>query len=319
VSFYRHVFGRLSPAGEQGRLSILIFHRVLPSPDPLFPDLPDAAEFNGMLGWLNSWFNLLPLQQAIERLRERSLPERAAAITFDDGYADNHDVALPLLVKNGVPATFFITTGFLNGGLMWNDAIIEAIRRCRAPNLVLREVGFDAHAIGSTADLRQTIDQLLARVKYLPVEERLRISRAIAAIAGVTLPDDLMMSGVEVRALRQAGMEIGAHTVTHPILAQLDEDDARQEIGASKRALEDLLQEPVRLFAYPNGKPGRDYLPAHARMVRELSFDAAVSTSAGVADGGSDVMQLPRFTPWDKGRLRFGLRLASNLRTISHA
>jgi peptidoglycan/xylan/chitin deacetylase (PgdA/CDA1 family) len=307
----------MSPAGEQGKLSILIFHRVLPSSDPLFPDLPDAAEFNGMLGWLNSWFNVLPLHQAIARLSERTLPERAAAITFDDGYADNHDVALPLLVKNGVPATFFIATGFLTGGLMWNDAIIEAVRRCRASKLVLREIGFDTYAVGSTAEVRQTIDRLLARVKYLPIEERIRISRAIAAIAGVALPDDLMMSGVEVRALRRVGMEIGAHTVSHPILAKLNEEDARQEISASKRALEDLLQEPVRLFAYPNGKPGQDYLPAHPRMVRELGFDAAMSTSPGVADSGSDVMQLPRFTPWDKGRLRFGLRLASNLRTIS--
>lgn len=309
----------MSPAGARGKLSILIFHRVLPSFDPLFPDVPDADQFNEMLGWLASWFNLLPLEQAAARLRDGSLPERAAVITFDDGYADNHDVALPLLVRNGVPATFFIATGFLNGGLMWNDAIIEAVRRSRAPMLVLREIGLDDYAVGSIREIRSTIDALLARIKYLPVEDRLEISSRIAAMAGVTLPNDLMMSGEQVKAISKAGMEIGAHTVSHPILAKLDEPDARREISASKQTLEGLLEAPVRLFAYPNGKPGQDYLPVHSQIVRDLSFDAAVSTSPGVADHGTDVMQLPRFTPWDKDRLRFGLRLASNLRMTSSA
>ena len=122
-------FELLSPGQRNGRLSILIFHRVLAQVDPLFPEEVDAARFDVICGWLRRWFNVLPLDAAVRRLRDGSLPRRAAAITFDDGYADNHDIALPILKKHGLPSTFFIATGFLDGGCMWNDTVIEAIRR----------------------------------------------------------------------------------------------------------------------------------------------------------------------------------------------
>jgi hypothetical protein len=82
---------------------------------------------------------------------------------------------------------------------------------------------------------------------------------------------------------------------------------------ASKTALEEILQEPVELFAYPNGKPGTDYLHDHAIMARDLGFTAAVSTGWGAAAHETDRMQLPRFTPWDSARSRFGLRMLVNL------
>src|SRR5687767_6278321 len=75
----RTVLGMLSPAGAKARLSVLIFHRVLPSLDPLFPSEPDAARFTAQMQWLKSSFNVLPLPEAIQRLRSGSLPARAAA------------------------------------------------------------------------------------------------------------------------------------------------------------------------------------------------------------------------------------------------
>ena len=71
VSVLKHVFRRMSPAGRRARLSILIFHRVLGSHDPLLPDVPDAAAFDRILGWISSWFNLLPLDRAVRNARER--------------------------------------------------------------------------------------------------------------------------------------------------------------------------------------------------------------------------------------------------------
>jgi peptidoglycan/xylan/chitin deacetylase (PgdA/CDA1 family) len=112
-------------------------------------------------------------------------------------------------------------------------------------------------------------------------------------------------------------MEIGAHTVMHPILAKLDDSVARDEISGSKQFLENLLDAPVRLFAYPNGKPQLDYSAASIRIVRRLGFDAAFTTAWGAARSDTDRFELPRFTPWDRDRLRFGLRLAANLRRKS--
>lgn len=122
------------------------------------------------------------------------------------------------------------------------------------------------------------------------------------------------MSSDQVRALHRAGMQIGAHTVNHPILARLGRDEAMREIGDSKRRLESITGAPVTLFAYPNGRPGDDYDDASVALVREAGFEAAFSTTWGAARLVSDRFQLPRFTPWDRGRGRFGLRLLGNLR-----
>jgi peptidoglycan/xylan/chitin deacetylase (PgdA/CDA1 family) len=310
----------MSPAGARARLNVLIFHRVLGEPDPLFPDEVDAARFDEVLSWVKAWFNVLPLDEAARRLQEGSLPARAAALSFDDGYADNHDVALPLLRKHGLPCSFFIATGFLDGGRMWNDTLVEAVRRCTLPELDLRGLkdrnGQDLgrHPMSDMAHRRGVVVPLIERVKYLPPEPRLACVNAIAQRAEVTPPDDMMMSSKQVRALRAAGMQIGAHTVSHPILAKLDPKQAADEISDSRNALEVLLGEKIGLFAYPNGKPGSDYLPeVHPAIVRELGFHAAVSTRWAAARRGDDVFQIPRFTPWDRSRLKFAVRLARNL------
>lgn len=308
------VLNRISPAGQRGRLSILIFHRVLSRPDELLPDIPDAAAFDRIVTWLTSWFNILPLDRAVALLAANALPERAAAITFDDGYADNHDSALPVLRQHSVCATFFIATGFLDGGRMWNDTVIETVRACKDPVLDLCEFGLGSHAVSSIGERRSAVNEIIGRLKYLPYAERLRRCEGIAGRADFRLPDDLMMTAANVAGLRDAGMQIGAHTVSHPILANLPDDEARAEIANSRRSLETILGDRVTLFAYPNGKPGIDYLPAHVDMVRQLGFESAVSTVAGVATADSDLLQLPRFTPWERDRLRFGMRMASNLR-----
>jgi peptidoglycan/xylan/chitin deacetylase (PgdA/CDA1 family) len=309
-----HVLNRISPAGRRGRLSILIFHRVLSRPDNLLPDIPDVVAFDRMLTWLTSWFNVIPLDRAVALLAAGAVPERAAAITFDDGYADNHDVALPVLRRHGVCATFFIATAYLDGGRMWNDTVIETVRSCKTPVLDLREIGLGVHAAATTVERRAAAQAIIGRLKYLAYGDRLRGCEEVARMAGCSLPDDLMMTAADVVGLRNAGMQIGAHTVSHPILAAIPDDQAKVEIADSRRSLESILHEPVTLFAYPNGKPGIDYLPTHVDMVRQLGFELAVSTVAGVATSDSDPMELPRFTPWERDRLRFGMRMASNLR-----
>ena len=303
----------LSPAGQKARLSVLILHRVLPQPDPLFPGEPDARWFDELLGYLRHWFNVLPLDEATQRLAAGTLPERAAAITFDDGYADNYHVALPLLKKHGLPATVFVATGFLDGGIMWNDAIIEAVRQADGDTLDLQALALGRHEIASSTQRRKAIDAILGRIKYLEPDDRIDVvARCVAAI-GADLPNTLMLTSDELRHLHAADVTIGAHTVNHPILARISSAEARREIENGKAALENLLQAPVTLFAYPNGKPGTDYLPEHVDMVRACGFSAAVSTVWGAANQTGDIHQVPRFTPWDRTAFKFGMRMAGNL------
>ena len=303
----------LSPSGRKGRLSVFLFHRVLASPDPLMADIPDVASFDAILGWIKGWFNVLPLDEAVIRLQASTLPARAAAITFDDGYADNGQFALPLLQKHGLNATLFVATGFLDGGIMWNDALIETLRQAPGPALDLEDLGLGRYRLETIADRRNAIDQLLPRLKYLEPAKRMEMVERCVEKAGASLPRTLMMSSEDLRQWRRAGMVVGGHTVHHPILARIPDAQAQREICDGKAQLEKILGEDVCLFAYPNGHPGEDYLPQHVHMVREAGFSGAVSTVWGAGDSRQDIYQLPRFTPWDRSRTKFGLRLVRNL------
>jgi peptidoglycan/xylan/chitin deacetylase (PgdA/CDA1 family) len=292
----------------------LIYHRVLANEDPLNNWDPTDLEFEDQIRALSTCFTMLPLGEALERLASESLPPSAACVTFDDGYADNVAVALPILKKHGVPATFFVATGYLDGGRMWNDTVIEAIRASGLAEIDLHEWGVGVLALGDVQARRRAIRTILDKLKQVPAAEREARAMELESMANARLPRDLMMRTEQVSALRAAGMEIGAHSVTHPILTQVSYAAARKEIAESRERLSAILREPVSFFAYPNGRPGRDYTAEHVAMVRELGFRAAVSTAWGVATRHCDWFQLPRFTPWDRNPTKFALRLLLNRR-----
>ncbi len=266
--------------------------------------------------WVREWFTVLPLAPAIDMLYAGAIPKRALAITFDDGYADNEILAAPILSRLGMTATFFVSTGYLGGGCMWNDRVIEAVRACDSPELDLGAIGLGRLPLGSVLQRRQAIGALLKGIKHFDQTRRDEVTHAIVDAAGGKPTPALMMQPEQVRGLRKLGMDIGAHTVTHPILARIGTEAARHEMSRSKSELERLIGEPVNLFAYPNGVPGQDYTPEHVAMARDCGFKAAVSTSWAAASTSTDRFQLPRFTPWDKTRLRYGLRLLGNYKRL---
>lgn len=316
----RHL-GQAADALSAPRLSVLIFHRVLQQPDPIFPGEMDARRFDGLMGLLSRSFNVLTVGDAAAKLKRGNLPARAVAITFDDGYADNEAIALPILQRHGLKASFFVATGFLDGGRMWNDTVIETVRAAKAKTLDLSSFGLASVDIGSADQQRQAIESLLSKIKYLSLQEREDWLQRLRVIAGSpTLPNDLMMRSDQVQHLHRAGMEIGGHTVNHPILRVLPDSEARQEIQKGKQALESLIGAPVDVFAYPNGKPDKDYDQRHRDMVRELGFNVAVTTAPGVVTAESPSFEWPRFTPWDRSPTRWLGRLwAQRLRQQAHA
>jgi len=293
-------------------LSVLIYHRVLTRFDPLRPGEPTNAQFEARMRWLKANFDVVSLADGVAGLRNRSLPRRALAITFDDGYRDNHDIALPILVGAGIPATFFVATEYLDGGRMFNDTVIEAIRTIDAPVLDLEADGLGVHSLADDAAREAAVRRLLPQVKYLPQARREAVADLIARLAPAPLPNDLMMSSEQVHALRAAGMDVGAHTRTHPILTAISASQARDEIVNGRKRLESITGDRVSLFAYPNGQPNVDFTAAHVAMVREAGFSGAASTAWGAAHAETDLFQLPRFTPWDRSDWKFGLRIASS-------
>jgi len=303
----------VASSGRQGgKLSILLYHRVLAEPDPLRPDEFDQEAFRLHMDVLSECFNVLPLNRAVELLQNGKLPPRAVSITFDDGYADNETVALPILLDLGLTATFFVATGFLDGGRMWNDSIIEAIRVADHKELDLSDVGLGTYTLNTDTDRLEAISGLLAKLKYqLPGEREISVERLVGAV-GKSLPNNLMMTSEQVRRLAAAGMSIGAHTVHHPILTTLTDNEAQFEIRQSRDMLEAMIGSPVTVFAYPNGQPETDYGRRDIAVLEKLGIKVAVSTAWGVCTRGSDLRQLPRFTPWDRTSGRFALRMLHN-------
>jgi len=291
-------------------LSILIYHRVLDAPDSFLPGEVDITLFDQQLRWIKRIFNVVSLEEGVKKLGDGELPARALCITFDDGYKDNYTNALPILKKHNFPATFYVSTGFLDNGIMWNDSIIEAFRKTNELRLDLREFNLDKYDLGK--DKQKLLYDVIDRVKFLSFSDRLCAISEIKRQLNVRSPNNLMMTVDELQKLSCSGMEIGGHTVHHPILSKLDHEQARNEIVLGKEQLESITDKEVLSFAYPNGKPGRDYTKANVDIVRQAGFKVAVSTALGVATPSSDIYQLPRFTPWDKSIGKFMLRLYIN-------
>ncbi len=295
------------------RFSILTYHRVLPASDFMRPGEPTVSDFEWQMELLSKHFNPLSLTDALSLLEYGELPDRAVCVTFDDGYANNEESALPVLKRFGIPATIFVATDFLNGGRMWNDTVIEALRSAEGEVFDLGSLGLGVYEIKNLEERRKAAGIIIREIKHWPPGKRLEAVNTIEAMVG-SLPEDMMMSDDQVRHLNECGIEIGAHTKSHPILSTLNLEQVKGEVVDSKACLEQILNSPVRYFAYPNGRPGIDYRIEHRDLVEILEFNAAVSTNWGVVSSLSDKWQLPRFTPWDKTPLRFMVRLLLNFR-----
>lgn len=193
---------------------------------------------------------------------------------------------------------------------MFNDTVVECLRATQVERLDLSEWGLGAFLLDGIAARRSAVDALLPKVKYLGLEERDQFLNRLMRLAGEPpLPQNLMMSSAQVIQLHRAGMEIGGHTMHHPILRLLPDAEAEAEIAGGRSRLQELIGAAVEVFAYPNGKPMQDYDERHVALVRRLGFRGAVCTAAGVATRQADVFQLPRFTPWDRSDAKWMSRL----------
>ncbi len=313
-STLKHLSTISSGIGKQKKLLILIYHRVLDVPDFIRPGEVDKSIFSWHMELMSRYFNVLSLKDALKKVDDDTLPPRAVCITFDDGYADNYLNALPILKKFGLEATFFIANGFLDGGIMWNDCVIEGVRYVQGDILDLREIKLGEFDISTDEKKARVAEKILKTIKHCEPNQRKQYAEYFFSLIPKSA-SEIMLTTEQLRMLHKSGMEIGGHTKTHPILATLDKTDASLEIKENKQELENILNTQINFFAYPNGKPGIDYLPGHVKMVKENRYKAALSTNWGVMDKRSDRWQLPRFTPWDSVPEKFMLRIANNYRS----
>ena len=299
---------RLMPGRK--KLPILIYHRVLDEHDPFRSMEPDVDEFAMQMKVIRDNFETMQISSAARKLKSNALPKNALCITFDDGYRDNLLNAGKILQSNNLTATFFIATGYMNHGVMWNDKILDAFKYTEktALNLTRFEQG---EYIFHTIDERiKTARKIIKSIKYHEMEKREEIVAEILRQLAVKIDNQYMMTAEELIKLRDIGVEIGGHTRSHPILANLSDAAALQEITEGKAALEAILQTKITSFAYPNGRFMDDYSKRTVDLVKQAGFECAVTTNYGISDTASEEFELNRISCWQKNETALSLYLS---------
>jgi peptidoglycan/xylan/chitin deacetylase (PgdA/CDA1 family) len=292
---------RFSEIATRGRAPVLTYHRFRRAGQPGKGITSEQLERH--LRIIRSRFEPRTFAEIVGvGERGEDVPKNALAVTIDDGYADVHEVALPLLEAYGVPATVFVVSGFVDRDLwLWPDRIENAIFRGRGRGVDV-ESGGRRYAVswGDDAGRASAFKTLTEAAKALPDRERgefvWEIEKAMGMTPGAPLPSVYApMSWEQVRDCGRRGIEIGSHTVTHPILSLQSRDEQAREIRESKAILEDRLQSPVTTIAYPNGQPA-DFNEETKGLVRDAGYRAAASTVYGFSRPNRDDFAVRRMT-----------------------
>ena len=256
-------------------------------------------EFAAQVEFLQAHFEVIS-PDALEAVRKRGRG-RFAMITFDDGYRDNYTAAFEILKRRGAPATFFVATGFLDSpSLPWWDEIAWMVRRSPKGSVALPEYFAEAVAF-DTLDRERAIRCLLRVYKAMPAEKTGGYLAALAEALGSGRADqgaarELWMTWDMLRSMHAGGMTIGGHTVTHPILSQMTEEQQFAQISGCGVRIATEIGTPLTCFSYPVGSPA-NFNDATRRSLARAGVKHAFSYYGGVQRFGAwddyDIRRLP--------------------------
>jgi peptidoglycan/xylan/chitin deacetylase (PgdA/CDA1 family) len=278
------------------RLMVLCYHGVVAAEhagaDELgrhaYRNTVPATEFDRQMDILRRKFTPVSPQQVVAWAEgESALPDRAVLVTFDDGYRNNLTHALPILQRHGIQALVSVTTDYIGTDrLLWPTEVETRIGQAASGTEIPSPNGTDVTVVSSSgADRRVQLDAIRGACKRMPGDElvayldRLRGATAVRP-ADLDLQLTAFLSWDEVRELVAAGVTIASHTVSHPILTQIDADPLRRELVESKRKIEAELGVECAVLVYPNGG-AEDYSPTVVAAVEAAGYRAAFRLTNG--------------------------------------
>ena len=270
-------------------LTVLNYHRI-EDPfregfDTFRPNVSaTSSDFAAQMDYASQKYNVISGTELAAFIKGRQhLPAHAAIITFDDGYYDNYTNAYPILKARDLPAIIFLATGFIGTRkpFFW-DLITYCFFHTQKEQAHFPLLGTQSWVDGSTRDI--VIQHLIGALKKISDAEKQKLIDQLPKILGVDLPDEafknLMMSWSDARELSENGIELGAHTASHPILTRISLEAANAELLQSKQHVEAEIGNPILSFAYPNGQAS-DFNSEIMDRVKRAGFEIAFTLLPG--------------------------------------
>jgi peptidoglycan/xylan/chitin deacetylase (PgdA/CDA1 family) len=278
---------------------ILMYHAVIRTPLKLFDCcFLDAAAFEAQLDYLKARFDVVPLAR-IPALLSDGARRPTVAITFDDGFMNNYEVAFPILRRADVPATIFLCTDLINtNGILWFCRLNQALAETCLTSFEWHGIRYDLTTMDARAATsarlqpelkRGTPGQLMEDIAAISLSLGEKSARSLEAESPYR-----MLTQAAIREMERSQLvEFGAHTRSHAILKRLSATERKDEIEGSINAVEKLTGRPCRLFAYPNGRR-RDYDQECVDQLAAAGITIAVTTIEGVNDAQTSPLELKR-------------------------
>lgn len=274
----------LTRAISGGMARVLMYHNFCNAPAN-DPNALNSKAIRDQFQYLRKHFRVVPLIQLVEQLSTpKGFDRYAVALTIDDGRYNCYECLFPLLKEFEIPATFFVVTSFIAGrDWLWTDKVLWLSEQTNRP----RELAPDQ------------LSTTFGRLNRLRPEVRNREIAAMASAMGVSIPDRpptkySPCSWRQLREMADSGLvEIGSHTVNHPILSSVTDEESWSELTESRRQIEQNLGREVRSFCFPNGMPG-DYRPNQVKQVGDSGYLCSVVADQALIRGDADRYRLPR-------------------------
>lgn len=299
--------------------AILLYHQVRERTPDFHRLAVSSADFQAQMAWLQRHCRVMALPDLAEAVRTRTIPPGAVAVTLDDGYADNFEVASPILVELGIPATFFVTFGPAGASApteFWWDTVEAILLGDELVPPVLK-VDLAGHGLvlptrtgAERATAYRTIHEALAASQLEARDAAVRQLVAWARRSVAVRPECRRMTAAElVQLAERPGQAVGAHGIQHLHLPLQPPEVQRAEIEGARAELSRLLGRPATMFAYPFGY----HSEATAALVRSAGFSIGVTSEARETRPGDDLLRLPRINVRHAPLDEFAARLQSTL------
>jgi peptidoglycan/xylan/chitin deacetylase (PgdA/CDA1 family) len=290
---------RFGPRG----VAILMYHSVMDDPSSAETTLGGIVHsttvFRGQVELIAKEFSAVSIDDVRLFLRgEKKLPARPVVVTFDDGYADNYQVANGILNSFGKSAVFYVTVDCIERQrLPWPSLLRHAFLATQKKSWTLEEGRIRPL---STTDQRlqafARASETCSKLSGIPQDEFVKSVQQQLDV-DPSSSSQLMMNWEEVRGLMRSGHVIGSHTMTHPNVAHIPESEVHSELAESKRKLENELTRPVVHFSYPCPALQPHWTEHTVTATRESGYETAVTTNGGIVRRHDDPLSLRRIRP----------------------